>query len=190
VVIKLDLKKLLKSLKLNESSISMVLGIGVIVLAGIFVVNYFKKSNTGTTVPGANTQELAKPEVGGKYTVKKGDSLWNIAEEAYNSGYNWVDIANENGLKNPSDISEGQELSLPVVASKVETKSVLGEVIKEDVVSNKIEGSAYTVVKGDNLWKIAVRAYGDGYKWVEIAKLNKLTNPGLIHPGNVLTLPR
>jgi nucleoid-associated protein YgaU len=45
-------------------------------------------------------------------------------------------------------------------------------------------------VKGDSLWKIAVRAYGDGYKWVSIAKANKLVNPNLIHSGNVLTLPR
>jgi nucleoid-associated protein YgaU len=40
------------------------------------------------------------------------------------------------------------------------------------------------------LWTIAVRAYGDGYKWTEIAKANKLVNPNLIHPGNVFVLPR
>lgn len=46
------------------------------------------------------------------------------------------------------------------------------------------------MVKGDHLWGIAVRAYGDGYKWVEIARENNLVNPNLIHPGNVLSLPR
>jgi len=53
-----------------------------------------------------------------------------------------------------------------------------------------VSGNSYTVVAGDDLWDIAVRAYGDGYKWVEIARANKLENPNIIHPGNVFTLPR
>jgi nucleoid-associated protein YgaU len=53
-----------------------------------------------------------------------------------------------------------------------------------------IIGSSYTVVKNDSLWKISVRAYGDGFKWTEIAQNNNIANPGLIHPGNTLTLPR
>ena len=56
--------------------------------------------------------------------------------------------------------------------------------------TNSITGSRYTVQKDDYLWEIAVRAYGDGYKWVEIARANKLVNPNIIHPGNMLTLPR
>lgn len=54
----------------------------------------------------------------------------------------------------------------------------------------KISGRTYTVVRGDNLWNIAVRAYGDGYRWVDIARENKLANPDLIHSGNKFTLPR
>jgi len=46
------------------------------------------------------------------------------------------------------------------------------------------------VVKGDNLWQIALRAYGDGYQWVKIARENKLANPDLIHSGNILKIPR
>jgi nucleoid-associated protein YgaU len=49
---------------------------------------------------------------------------------------------------------------------------------------------SYTVVKGDSLWSIAVKAYGDGYKWVSIAKANKLDNPNVIHAGNVLVIPK
>lgn len=50
-------------------------------------------------------------------------------------------------------------------------------------------GSEYTVMRGDNLWNIAVAAYGDGYRWVDIAKANSLVNPSVIHAGNVLTIP-
>lgn len=52
------------------------------------------------------------------------------------------------------------------------------------------EGTTYTVVHGDNLWKISVKAYGTGYKWMEIALANKLVHPGVIHAGNVLQIPR
>ncbi|HUV71729.1 MAG TPA: LysM peptidoglycan-binding domain-containing protein [Clostridia bacterium] len=46
------------------------------------------------------------------------------------------------------------------------------------------------MVKGDTLWDISVRAYQDGYRWVEIAEANNLSNPNIIHPGNALTIPR
>jgi LysM repeat protein len=60
----------------------------------------------------------------------------------------------------------------------------------QSVSEQKITRSTYEVVEGDNLWQIAVRAYGDGYKWVEIAEANNLSNPDLIYPGDKFTLPR
>jgi nucleoid-associated protein YgaU len=53
-----------------------------------------------------------------------------------------------------------------------------------------ISGASYTAQAGDTLWDIAVRAYGNGEKWTEIAKANNLTNPQIIHRGNSFTLPR
>ena len=49
----------------------------------------------------------------------------------------------------------------------------------------------YTVVAGDSLSKIAKRVYGDSSKWHAIfdANRDKIKNPDLIHPGEVLTLP-
>jgi putative chitinase len=188
----LNLKKFLKAFKLNESTISMVLGAVVIVVVGILVVNYFKKTDQGEIVPSATTEKEQVAKIGEKHTVQKGETLWSIAQDAYGSGYNWVDIAEENGLTNPGDIAEGQELSIPSAESKLAT--IMEEETKTEVQAEadttKISGASYTVVKGDSLWNIAVRAYGDGYKWVEIARENNLKNPNLIHSGNVLTLPR
>jgi nucleoid-associated protein YgaU len=50
---------------------------------------------------------------------------------------------------------------------------------------------AYTVQAGDSLSKIAKREYGDANKWNAIfdANRDKIKNPDLIHPGQVLTLP-
>ena len=50
---------------------------------------------------------------------------------------------------------------------------------------------SYTVVSGDSLWKIAKQLLGNGNRWQELYDLNrdKISNPNLIHPGQVLTIP-
>lgn len=49
----------------------------------------------------------------------------------------------------------------------------------------------YTVVKGDCLWSIAKKLFGNGTRWREIYNLNrdKISNPNLIYPGQVLVIP-
>jgi len=49
----------------------------------------------------------------------------------------------------------------------------------------------YTVKSGDSLSKIARSELGDASKWPEIFEANrdKISNPDLIHPGQVLNLP-
>jgi nucleoid-associated protein YgaU len=47
----------------------------------------------------------------------------------------------------------------------------------------------YTVVSGDTLWAISERFYGDGNKYQQIANASGVSNPDLIHPGQVLTIP-
>lgn len=46
----------------------------------------------------------------------------------------------------------------------------------------------HTVVKGDTLWAIAKKYYGDGSKYPLIANSNKIANPNLIQVGQVLTI--
>lgn len=171
----MDLKSTLKNLKLNESNISMILGVLVVIVSGVLVVNYFKdrnKPNILTTEKNTNSQ-VSLPST---HTVTKDETLWSISETYFGSGYNWIDIAKTNNLKNPDRIEEGQVLTIPKISNLPSNSS--------------ISGANYTVVKGDSLWKIAVRSYGDGYKWNQIAKENNLAHPNLIHPGNVLRLPR
>ena len=49
----------------------------------------------------------------------------------------------------------------------------------------------YTVQKGDCLWNIAKKYYGNGSKYTVIAEANKdkIKSPNLIHPGQVLIIP-
>lgn len=47
----------------------------------------------------------------------------------------------------------------------------------------------YTVEAGDTLWAIAERFYGDGSRYQVIADASGISNPDLIQPGQVLTIP-
>ena len=166
----------------------MILGAIVIIVVGILVVNYFKRSDTGETLPISETEIIEGLDenlsVGGMHEVSERETLWSISEAVYGSGYNWVDIARANNIDNPKMIEAGQKLNLPDVESKLAPALEM-----DSQTSGKIESKTYTVIKGDNLWEIAVKTYGDGYKWVEIAGENNLSNPNLIHPGNTLKLP-
>lgn len=186
------LKRLLKNLKLNESTISMILGALVIIVVGALIFNYFR----GVEPPKEEElkpEEIRLVEEAGKlvpeglpveYQVKKGDDLWKIAENFYGSGYNWVDIAQANNLSNPNIIYVDQKLTIPrtaVIKPLAAEMTAFGPVI---------DGSQYVVEKGDHLWGIAVRAYGDGYQWTRLAQANKIANPDIINPGDVLSIPR
>jgi nucleoid-associated protein YgaU len=47
----------------------------------------------------------------------------------------------------------------------------------------------YTVASGDTLFAIAERFYGDGNRYQQIADASGISNPDLIYPGQVLTIP-
>lgn len=197
------LKQLLKTIKLNESMLSMMFGVVTVLLIGVLVLKMYNTNKAKITSEADKTEVVLEKigdvtvetkEDGKKYPtglaekviVEAGDNLWKIAEKQYGSGYNWVDIAKENKLSNPGIITVGQELKLP----KTAVIMVESPKMAETPAVQTINGDSYTVVKGDHLWGIAVRAYGDGYKWVEIAKENKLVTPNYIEVGQVLKLAR
>ena len=127
-----------------------------------------------------------------EYVVQEGDTLWSISEKTYSDGYSWTEIAKANNINNPSELEKGQKLVLPTVSEsrgEVSISPTPSQTVPEQT-QNKIVGAYYTVQEGDSLWTIAVRAYGDGYKWVDIANRNNLVNPDIIHPGNQFVLPR
>lgn len=144
----------------------------------------------------------------GSYTVAEGETLWSIAEKSYNDGYAWVDIAKANNLKEPYELEKGQKLVIPkrsatptpeesmspavspTVAPTATVAPTVEDTTMEVPADQKITGTNYKIVEGDNLWTIAERAYGDGYRWVDLAKTNNLVNPDLIYAGDSLKLSR
>jgi len=205
------IKTVLKFYKVHENSISTFLGGAVILVVALVIFNYFKATNLKTwqnllqdqdnTLSTSTETKLKIEGVVDTYIVKKGDDLWHISEKYYKSGYNYVDIIKANKLSNNGLITEGMRLTIPDVQAKkitvAEQVTKGSEGDKPQVVSNQptnvvSQPDTYTTVKGDSLWKVAVKVYGDGYAWVRIYQLNKkvVLNPNVLYAGLKLNLPK
>ncbi len=101
------------------------------------------------------------------YTVKKGNTLTYIAS-LYHVSVN--DILRVNSISNPNLIYVGQVIRIPIDSSRKQSQKFI----------------LYTVKNGDNLTKIAKRYYTTVNKLV---RLNDITNPNLIYPGQIIKIP-
>lgn len=98
------------------------------------------------------------------YIVRSGDTLFDIAM-LHNTTID--ELATINGLDNANHIEPGQVLRLPTENDNSSTVKV------------------YTVRSGDTLWKIAQKF---GTTVIDLINMNRITNPDLIYPGQVLTV--
>ncbi len=194
--------------RFGESYSSLVLGIIVVIAVAALLVTFTRsrlmnpENQEQQDISATQTEEASEtPVAGSTYVVSEGDDLWSISEKAYGDGYMWNEIAQANNLTNPDNVPAGTELQLPEKETQEDTQptevpatATTAPTVATTPVPTGTEGSltgtSYRVAHGDNLWEIAVRAYGDGYKWVDIARANNLENPDIIHTGNTLNLPR
>jgi nucleoid-associated protein YgaU len=122
------------------------------------------------------------------HVVVPGETLWSIAVKEYagllddprQAGHQWRNIAAANHLRGTT-IRPGQRLLLPLPDVTLSRHPAPRR--------HHPHGPAvHVVVRGETLWRIAVRAYGDGTRWRQIAAANGL--PGsLVRAGQALTLP-
>lgn len=94
--------------------------------------------------------------------------------------------------ENPEAMMVGEKIVELEPPAKIEEPTIVTE--EKTVVSEPaktLEEKTYVVQKGDTLWKIADKFYGDGKKWEIIAKANKttLTNPNKLKPGISIIIP-
>lgn len=184
------LDKISNEVSSNQSKISMILGALIILVVGILVFNYLSKGRESLGPAQQIKQEegdVSPEKLPGKYTVKEGDSLFQIAEKYYKDGYKYPEIAKENKLDNPDALEVGQVLEIPKLEPPSPTPMVEGQ---DTQWGPAITGGSYTVIEGDWLSKIAGRSYGDIMAYDKIAKANNIQNPDLIEPGMTLTIPR
>ena len=188
------LEKLPKQLQLEQSYTSLFLGILIVLVAGVLIFNYLKKSPSEVGPAQQITdqaQEDVKPEsLPGTYTVKEGDTLFDIAQHYYNDGYKFANLAEANKLASADYITAGQILEIPKLELATSESAGVGGAENQTIWGEKIDGDTYTVVEGDWLSKIAGRAYGDIMAFDKIVQANDIANPDLVEPGQVLQIPR
>jgi nucleoid-associated protein YgaU len=191
--------KVMSALQDKSTLISLGIFIVFLIIAGILIFTNQRRISVSNiddeakNQPSANQQQpSAAPEQGQRYTVKENETLWSIAEQAYGSGYNWVDIVEANNITNPDMVSAGTQLAIPSVEPKMATTGQVetGEVAATQTQQAQPKTEEVTVQAGDTLWSIATQVYGDGYAWTEIARANNLANPNYIHAGTRLTMPK
>ncbi|MFJ5229829.1 LysM peptidoglycan-binding domain-containing protein [Kitasatospora sp. NPDC088391] len=159
----------------------------------------------------------ADPQQQPSYTVRDSrpaDSLWSIAERQLGSGERWTEIAklnagrpmDDSGTRFDADrpIQPGWQLLMPADA-KPDTGPGAVQTPAQDrpappalpAAPAPAHGSV-TVHSGDSLSSIAQRELGDGDRWPELFQANKgvtapdgerLTDPDVLAPGMVLTVP-
>ncbi len=212
------LQRVQKELNLNQSYLSLVLGLLIVLVAGVLVFNYFK-GNKDDLIPAQqaeNNQQTAdvSPEnLPGKYTVKEGDTLYTIAENYYKDGFKYSEIVKANNLTDENNLTVGQVIEIPKVESQAAEQpqatpspATQTQVADQDVVTPQGEGTGgavnqtiwgeritsdtYTVVEGDWLSTIAGRAYGDVMAYEKIAAANNIADVDVIVPGQTLKIPR
>lgn len=211
------LDKVSQEIQSNQSRLSMILGALIILVIGILIFNYFNK-NKATLGPAQQTeqtevkQDVSPNNLPGKYTVKEDDTLFLIAEKYYQDGSKFEEIAKANNLTDVDTIVVGQELEIPKLEQTSPSETPLEKVSPSSspttslpqnesiqlgkgggnttIWGPKIEGTTYTVQEGDWLSTISARSYGDIFAYNKLVQANNISNPDLIYPGQVLTIPR
>lgn len=113
----------------------------------------------------ANAEEPTVSEMETVYTVVANDTLTSIAKKHDTTV---AELAELNDITNWNLIYIGQKLKIPVIN-----------------LLEGVENITYTIVKGDTLSAIAEK-YGTTYQ--ELAKINNISNPDLIYPGQIIII--
>lgn len=200
----------------NQSYLNFILGALIVVVLIILVFNYIHKptpdlgpaEKTQSQQTSNNNTNPLNDQTTVKYTVRQGDTLFIIAQNYYNDGYKYPEIAKYNKLSDENLIEVGQVIDIPKMSQQnAQSQQVqpasptdqnqpnaniqaTGGAVNQTIWGERITSDTYTVVPGDWLSKIAGRTYGDPMRFDKIVKANNIANPDLIEPGTVLKIPQ
>ena len=104
-----------------------------------------------------------------------------------------ADAAGVWSATSPQAVSSGQlELRLDQLASNGAVAQRVALPFTQAAAIEPAPGQNYVVQRGNNLWRIAQRAYGAGTRYVTIYSANpdQIRNPDKIYPGQVFKIPK
>lgn len=130
-------------------------------------------TTTGSTTTTNDSQQTSSTAT--SYTVQQGDTLSGIADKF---GTTYQNLATLNDISNPNLIHVGQVIKLTNSTSSSSTSATTNN-------TTNTTSDTYTVQQGDTLSGIASE-HGTTYE--ALATLNNISNPNLIHVGQVLRL--
>ena len=132
----------------------------------------------GTQAPAPAPSAAPQPTGETTHTVQRGESLAIIAAQY---GTTYIVLAEMNGIANPDVLHVGQVLRVPAPASApAPTDSGTTAPAPQPTTGT------YTVQRGDSLAIIAAK-FNTNY--IELARLNGITDPNVLHVGQVLRVP-
>jgi LysM repeat protein len=149
-----------------------------------------EESTGDAEVPTVEDAAPEATEIPGTHTVAAGENLYRIG---LLYGINWVDLAEANGITDPTSLYVGQVLVLPGADSGTDGEAAEeapqeveqeAETVEETAAESDEPGT-YTVQAGDTLNKIGALL---GVDWTEIAALNGIIGTQ-IYAGQVLIIP-
>ena len=148
-----------------------------------------------TEAPAEESEAAAPADNPGTHTVAAGENLYRIG---LLYGINWLDLAEANGISDPTSLSVGQVLIIPSPDSEAGAEATAEEEETEEAAETEQEADTaetapeetdepgtYTVQAGDTLNKIGALL---GVDWTEIAALNGIVGTQ-IYAGQVLIIP-
>lgn len=128
-------------------------------------------------------------------SAQNGNNLGNLNETVTIEDLTITDDASEGtdikaGIKLKKWVSYGTK-TFQISKDTSGTKTISEESQRTPSADEPQSGGTYTVQKGDTLWAIAKAKYGNGADYTKIVSANKdkVSNPNLIYPGQVLTIP-
>ena len=140
---------------------------------------------SGKVVTNKQTESAQTPETNvtvsntGYYTVKGGDTLSRIAGQ-FNTTVN--NLAALNDIHNVNRIYIGQRLLVRQPAAEQQQQQTTSKQTETNTTTNS---NTYTVKSGDTLSGIAGKF---NTTYTQLAQLTHISNPNMIHVGQVLTL--
>ncbi len=136
--------------------------------------------------------EKSKPVI---HNVTRGETLSEISQQYYGTSRKWRDIleANKDILESPERLRPDMSLLIPKADEMRSATDSKQTTQKSASLSATTAGESreYTVQRGDTLWDIAVKHYGDGSRHKDIKEANKavIRDGNVLRAGTVIVIP-